>query len=635
MIDFLSRRRMLLCLTAAFLLFSEIAEGAPESNAESPEATESVSQGGIVALDWFMIALYVAGTIGLGAYYAKRQKTRDEYFTGGGNMNPLLIGVSLFATLLSTISYLGMPGEAAGKGPVYFVGMIAHPLTFLVVGFLMLPVYMKYRVTSAYELLEYRLGASFRILGACLFLGLRLLWMSVLLKFAGDAMVTMLEVDPFWSPYIVAVIGLVAIIYTSLGGLQAVVITDLAQTILLYGGAITVLVVVTINFGGFSWMPTEWPKEWKAQPVFPDGLDTRVTWVGSIIMTFIWYVATLGGDQTTVQRFMATKDTKSARTALLTQLGFAVFVGTTLAVVGVALMAHFKAERENLPSVQKSNITAYESFNKTFQSEHDKFPNDGELKSALGWNEKTLKQTRRNLIGADQWFPRFISHELPMGLAGLVIAAMFAAAMSSLDSGVNSITAVVMCDFVERKRKSALSERQYLITARCLAVVIGVTVVFGSILTGFIEGNIMAVTQKSVNLLTTPIFALFYYAVFAKRVHPIAVWVGTIVGTIMALVVAFCGQIVYYLYVNHGFDPATFNSVLETKIDDLTGVPYEACTDPISFQWIGLFALLANLAVGISLSYLLPEWKRPIDPNENQDISEEEVESDETDEEVA
>ena len=71
MIDFLSRRRMLLCLTAAFLLFSEIAEGAPESNAESPEATESVSQGGIVALDWFMIALYVAGTIGLGAYYAK------------------------------------------------------------------------------------------------------------------------------------------------------------------------------------------------------------------------------------------------------------------------------------------------------------------------------------------------------------------------------------------------------------------------------------------------------------------------------------------------------------------------------------------------------------------------------------
>ena len=193
-----------------------------------------------------------------------------------------------------------------------------------------------------------------------------------------------------------------------------------------------------------------------------------------------------------------------------------------------------------------------------------------------------------------------------------------------------------MCDFVERKRKSALSERQYLITARCLAVVIGITVVFGSILTGFIEGNIMAVTQKSVNLLTTPIFALFYYAVFAKRVHPIAVWVGTIIGTIVALVVAFCGQIIYYLHTNHGYDPATFNSVLETKIDDLTGVPYEACTDPISFQWIGLFALLANLIVGISLSYILPEWKRPEDPKQTSDEPEEvSTESSESGEEVA
>lgn len=612
-----SHRGLIICLTTVFSCVATVVHAGPESIGENE------NPGGIVALDWLMIALYVAGTIALGAYYARRQKTRDEYFTGGGNMNPLLIGVSLFATLLSTISYLGMPGEAAGKGPVYFIGMIAHPLTFLVVGFLMLPVYMKYRVTSAYQLLEYRLGPSFRILGACLFLALRLLWMSVLLKYAGDAMVTMLDLDdPSWSPYIVAVIGLVAIIYTSLGGLQAVVITDLAQTILLYGGAVTVLVVVTLNFGGFSWMPTEWPKDWKPQPVFPDGLDTRVTWVGSIIMTFIWYVATLGGDQTTVQRFMATKDTKSARTALLTQLGFAVFVGTTLAVVGVALMAHFTAERENLPTEQKAHITAYESFNETFQSENQRFPNDGELRSVLHWDKETLKQTRRNLIGADQWFPRFISHELPMGLAGLVIAAMFAAAMSSLDSGVNSITAVVMCDFVERKRKTELSERQYLMVARCLAVAIGVTVVFGSILTGFIEGNIMAVTQKSVNLLTTPIFALFFYAVFAKRVHPIGVWVGTIVGTITALVVAFSGQICYYLYTNHGIDPSRFNSVLESKVDDLTGIPYEACTDPISFQWIGLFALVANLAVGMLLSYILPKWERPVDPIAASDASE-------------
>ena len=577
-------------------------------------ASEAVSQG-IHTIDFVVVAMYIVGTVYLGFYFSRRHKTRNDYFTGGGNMNPLLIGISLFATLLSTISYLGMPGEAAGKGPVSVVGMLAHPLTFLLVGFLMLPYYMKHRVTSAYELLEMRLGYSFRILGAVLFLALRLLWMSVLLKYAGDAMVTMLEIDPRWGLLVVAIIGMVAIIYTSMGGLQAVVITDLMQTILLYGGALTVLVIITINFGGFSWFPTEWPGEWKEQPVLPDSLSTRVSWAGSIITTLVWYVATLGGDQTTVQRFMATKDAASARVALFSQLSIAIIVSITLCLVGVALMAHFKRDRASLPAQQLTNIQSYTKFNTDFQANNQRFPTDQEIESHLEWEPSTLKKTRRNLIGADQWFPRFISHELPIGLTGLVIAAMFAAAMSSLDSGVNSITAVVMCDFIERGRKKEMSERQHLKTARSLAITIGVIVVFGSILTEYIEGNIMAVTQKSVNLLTTSIFGLFFYSIFAPRVHPLGVWAGTIVGTLTATLCAFSGQICYWLHKNYQFDPATVGSVLEQRIHDLTGIPYEACTDPISFQWIGPFALIANLAVGMAVIYMLPRWQRPSERN--------------------
>ena len=224
-------------------------------------------------------------------------------------MSSILIGVSLFATLLSTISYLGMPGEAAGKGPVHFVGLIGHPLIFIIFGLLMLPKYMNHRVTSAYELLEEKLGIEFRLSGGIMFLILRLIWMAVLLKAAGDAMITMLDIDQSWSLLVVALIGLVAIIYTSLGGLQAVVITDAMQTILLYGGAVTVLVIITIDFGGFSWIPTEWPDDWEDQPFFPGRpYDACIFWFGSILTGVIWYVATLGSDQTTVQRFMATKD---------------------------------------------------------------------------------------------------------------------------------------------------------------------------------------------------------------------------------------------------------------------------------------------------------------------------------------
>ena len=189
----------------------------------------------------------------------------------------------------------------------------------------------------------------------------------MLLHFAGQAMVTMLDVDHKWITLVVAIIGLVAIIYTSMGGLQAVVITDLMQTLLLYGGAVTVLVVVTINFGGLSWIPTEWPSDWKPQPVLPEGLSTRVSWVGSMITTLVWYVATLGSDQTSVQRFMATKDATTARKALLYQLGLSIIVTGTLCLVGIALMAHYQKEKAALPAQQTANIR------NVFRFEH-KFP---------------------------------------------------------------------------------------------------------------------------------------------------------------------------------------------------------------------------------------------------------------------
>ena len=141
--------------------------------------------------------------------------------------------------------------------------------------------------------------------------------------------------------------------------------------------------------------------------------------------------------------------------------------------------------------------------------------------------------------------------------------------------------------------------------ARLLAVATGVIVVFGSILTDFVEGNIMEVTQKAVNLLTTPIFGLFYYSIFATRVHAVGVWAGTIVGIITATLVAFGGQMCHALYLNYGFNPGVVGSEVVSRTDALTGIPYEICTDPISFQWIGPIALVANLAVGTIINHML------------------------------
>ena len=530
---------------------------------------------GLQTFDWVLIVLYAVSTIGLGVYFSRRQRSMKEYFTGGGNMNPLLIGVSLFATLLSTISYLSVPGEAAGKGPVNLLALLSLPVVFYVVGRLMLPVYMKHRVTSAYELLEEKLGLSIRLLGASMFLALRLVWMTLLVYLAAEAMVVMMGIDPKWIPLVVGITGLVAVIYTSLGGLQAVVITDFLQTMLLFGGALLVVVTVTIDLGGFGWFPTSWHPNWDSQPILPfDGgrfdPGVRVTVIGSILSSGIWYIATLGGDQTSVQRFMATRDADAARKALTTQLVVGCVVSLTLFCVGVALLGYFAAHADKLPATidVKDN--------------------------------------------ADKLFPRYIAFHLPVGVSGLVVAAMFAAAMSSIDSGVNSVTAVVLRDFLGRAGLAPKTEKGNLLFAKVLAFTIGVIVVVGSSFMRFIQGNITEMTSKTVNLLSVPIFGLFFFALFVKNARTGAVWLGAIAGTITAIVIGFSGPLTYLLHTNLGLEPASLGTEIIKVTDKMTGEIRSSCRDPISFQWISPMALAVNVGVGLLACRLMgPRPPRP------------------------
>ena len=530
---------------------------------------------GLQAFDWALIVIYAASTIGLGLYFSRTQVSTDEYFVGNRAMNPVLVGVSLFATLLSTISYLSMPGEAAGKGPAALSGLIALPLVYFVVAYLLLPAYMKQRVTSAYELLEERLGVSVRFLGATLFLVLRLVWMMLLVYMAAKAMVVMLGVDEGWIPGIVLVTGAVSVVYTSLGGLRAVVVTDFVQTLLLLGGALLVLATVTYDFDGFGWFPTERQPSWDRQPFFSFDPKTRVTVIGSIVSIAVWYIATYGGDQTSVQRFMATSDLGAARRALKVNLWTGLIVQLTLYLVGFALLGYFVAHNDQLPG-------------------------RGDLRA-----------------NADKLFPLYISYHLPVGVSGLVVSAMFAAAMSSIDSGVNSITAVVMTDFVGRSSWRPTTTKGHLRASQLLALFIGLAVVLGSSQMKYIEGNFTAVTGKVVNLLTTPIFALFCFALFVPRATTLGVWIGTICGVGVAVGIAFSGPLVYLLHSVFDVDPATFNVELITKTDAVTGETWTSAEDPISFQWIGPTAFVVDLAVGTLASYLFPRRGRAEETEED------------------
>lgn len=493
-------------------------------------------QHGLTWIDWSIIGAYGVGMLILGLFFARRQTSTEEYYVGGRKMGSFVIGISLYATLLSTISYLSFPGEMISNGPVILAGLLAVPLVYVIVGYLLIPALMKRQVTSAYELLEDRLGMGSRLLAVVLFLFLRLMWMTLLVNVAVKAVVVMLNLDASMIPWIVAICSLIAVGYTVLGGLRAVVITDVVQFFLLLGGALLTVVLVSVKMGGFGWFPTNWSPHWDRQPIFSLDPSVRVTVVGSFLAVLIWWVCTCGSDQTAIQRFMATGNVKAARKSVLVNLIGSIIITCTLCLVGFSLLG--------------------------FYSSHPEL-----IRGGGGLSEQ-----------ADNLFPQYIVDYLPVGAAGLVVAALFAAAMSSLDSGINSVTAVIQVDLIDRFRLHRDTKKHSLWGARLLSLGIGAVII---LMNGFVEkvpGNIVAVTNKVSNLFVTPLFSLFFLAFFIRFTTPFGAILGVVYGVAAAVLIAFW--------------------------DLITGAA------PISFQWIAPVSLVINIVAGILLSLLPTRGRR-------------------------
>ena len=173
--------------------------------------------------------LHMVGMMLIGYIFSKKNKNEKDFLLGGGKMNPVAVGLSLFATLLSSLSYLSYPGEMIKYGPVIFSGVLAFPLIYYIVGWFLIPRFMKLKVTSAYEILEINLGVSIRLLATFLFLSLRFLWMGTIIFITvNTAIISIFGFEDTTSNILwisIILIG-VTIIYTTMGGLKAVVFTD-------------------------------------------------------------------------------------------------------------------------------------------------------------------------------------------------------------------------------------------------------------------------------------------------------------------------------------------------------------------------------------------------------------------------
>ena len=223
-------------------------------------------------LDWLVLAAYAVLMLAVGVYYGRRNKNAEDYLLGGRSMKPWTVGVSLFATLMSTLTYLAVPGEMIQHGPMILSRILATPLIYLVVARFIIPFIMKLRVTSAYEILEQRLGLSVRMLGSTLFLVLRFLWMALIVYATSSVvLVPIMHLDPSATPWVCVGMAVLTVAYTSMGGLQAVVFTDVLQTFIMLGGALLSIILITVNLGGVSaWWPTVGPHNGMSQVSFRD-----------------------------------------------------------------------------------------------------------------------------------------------------------------------------------------------------------------------------------------------------------------------------------------------------------------------------------------------------------------------------
>jgi solute:Na+ symporter, SSS family len=490
----------------------------------------------MAALDWVVIGVYLLGMLAVGWYYARRTTSTEDYLLGGRDMKSWTVGLSLFATLLSTLSYLFIPGEMIKYGPMILTQLAMYPLIVLVVGWFLIPQFMKLKVTTAYEILETRLGVSVRLLGSVIFLLLRLLWMGVIIYATTDkVLVPMMGLSPEMTPWICVALGTITVFYTSMGGLRAVVLTDVVQTFILFGGAILAIVTITVAMGGVgAWWPHQWSAGW-SRPAWFD-LDARVSFLGASIGVFFWWICTAGSDQMAIQRYLATRDAKAARRAFTVAMIADASVCLFLAALGFALLAYFQAHPYMIP--------------------------DGE----------TI------YTGADKLFPKYIVLGLPVGISGLIVAGLLAAAMSSLSSGINASCSVITVDFIDRFRKSGLTERGHVRMAQYMSVLVGAVVVGLSFYVSVVPGNLLEVVYKVVNLFTGTLFVLFFLAMFVPRATALSAWAAALCSTTVAVMIAY-----WELF---------------------TGRP------GISFLWITPASLATGIAVGVAVSFL-PAGTRP------------------------
>ena len=476
---------------------------------------------GLQTLDYVVVCIYMAGMLGIGIYLAKTQRTTEEFFVGDRRMPWWAVGMSMLATLMSTLTYLGLPGEMIQHGVALGVGWMCLPLVFLIVGYVWVPFFMRLRLTSAYEFLDLRFGSSARWVAVVLYLYMRLVWMGAIVKTASGAVASItqdtgpavlakltlgaLQLDKVgWFYFVLLATGIITTLYTALGGIKAVIWTDVVQFLCLFTGAVATLVVIAsrTGTGPVDWWHVATQESHSAPSLFSWDMNKRDVLFWTLLGGFMWHVCTHASDQVALQRYFTTRSAADARRVAAVNYVLDATMAVLLALVGMALLSYYI-----------------------------KFPVE---------IAEVITDPRHHDV-ADDIFPHFIAHGLPVGLSGLVVAAVFAVAQSSLDSGINSTTTVIIVNVIRPIRRQPLGELAELRMAQWLTFAIGIGVTCVGLAVTLLPDkyNIVDMQMNSFNCVLGPLGAIFMAGILLPHVGNRAVTGAGIIGALIGVSFAF------------------------------------------------------------------------------------------------
>ena len=473
-------------------------------------------------IDWAVCLGYLVIVFALGLWFARGQHSNEDYFLGGRRMHWLPIGLSLFAGTFSSLSFVGLPSTAAyGDYHLYlailFIPFVVSPIVWK----FFLPIYFRLGVTSSYEYIEQRFDRRLRLVCSVLFMLYTIGWMGNMLRAVGVILEAVFDLSQMQTAGVLIGVGLFATVYTTLGGVKAVVWTDAIQAVALGGGMLTVLILAVGHIdGGWS---TVWQvgHEHGRFAMFDTSLSAEHgnLWAATAFGMFV-YLAGHAVHFGSVQRYVSMPSQTAAGWALVVNGLMVGLVCGLFFLAGSTLFAFYQqqAEQRGSPMETVSDVSV-----------------------AAPIIADTLYDELKREKHQDQLLPRFVMSELSIpGLIGLLLAGLFAAAMSSIDSGINSMTASVVCDWQ--------SERQLeLRHSRVLCCVFGLLSVAVAMVFYFKGGNVFPMIMKIAGMFFGLQLGLFLLGMSVKRATSNTAMIGLTAGTI-GLIMTFVFEIPHWWY---------------------------------------------------------------------------------------